>query len=154
MIHRVKILSYDPRGALSFEHNGAVFAASHDIDAAEAEGLLIVGSSYPLEFTIESDCEVAYLAGPEDQFSRLAGAAVGAKGKVGDRVRACGRIMDYPAHDMIRLEGTTTVAVRLRLPQQSTDYRRGSWLMAEGRLTVALPPADHDEAGLKGSIVE
>jgi hypothetical protein len=151
MIHRVLVTQFSPEGHIAFELGGQSFRARHMIPPDEADGVVITGRVYPLELTITASKPVEYLNGSAETLELIkrddhAG--------TGDLVRARGRIMDYIAHDMIRLDGVGTVAVKLTLPQQSTDYRRGSYLEAEGHLSAAMPPPDHDEAGLKGSIVE
>ena len=148
MIHPAKILSFDPTGDLRFELDGRAFHARHAIPADEAEGVINIGEEYPLELSITMDAPVEYLT---DQRPLLE--VIGCGGDC-DIVRAQGRIMDYFAQDVIRLDGIGSIAVKLHSPQLSTDYRQGSWLVAEGRLEAAMPSPDHDEAGLKGSIVE
>ncbi len=144
MIHPVRITAFDPAGTVTFTLAGKPMTAAHQIPAEEAEGLITAGNEYPLELELVAAGEVEYLPGPDTSYSQLPDG----------KLRVCGRCMDYFEHDLIRLEGDLTVAVRLRLPQQSTDYRRGSWLAATGTLRAAFPSPDHDEAGLKGSIVE
>lgn len=148
MIHRVRISKLTP-AAIEFVLGGKPCVAANAMDPDEASGVVAAGREYPLELTVIAEGEVAYLAEPSGAFANL---GPGPKGM--SRVRACGRIMDYLAHDVIRLDGDVTVAVKLNLPQQATDYRRGSWLAAVGTLMATMPSPDHDEAGLKGSIVE
>lgn len=160
MIHRVRISKITP-AAIEFELGGQTCVAANAMDPGEASGVVAAGREYPLELTVIADGEVAYLAEPSGAFANLGPDYSGLNGSTGPtgskgmtRVRACGRIMDYLAHDVIRLDGDVTVAVKLNLPQQATDYRRGSWLAAVGTLMATMPSPDHDEAGLKGSIVE
>ena len=146
MIHLVNIKAFDAR-ALTFALNGVEFHAAHTMDAKEAEGVIVVGKTCPVSLRLESEIAVDYLDAPKPAIE-LVQSRPG-----GDRVRVKGRITDYLAHNAIRLDGIGSVEVALRLPQQSTDYRRNSWLVAEGKLVASLPPDDHNEAGLKGSIV-
>lgn len=148
MIYRSKILSFDAAGEVRFERGGQVFHAKHHIPSDEASGVIVEGQEYPLELTLLMDKPVEYLdkAAPALEVTGCGGDC--------DIVRAQGRIMDYLEHDVIRLDGIGSIAVKLQPPQLSTDYRQGSWLSAEGRLWASMPSPDHDEAGLKGSIVE
>ena len=143
MVHPVKILNFDPSGTVRFELGGTVYTASHTMPRQDASDLLKPGASYPLELGVLCEAEAQYLSGPDETFTRIA-----ESGK-GDRVRACGRVSDYMDHDAIRLDGSLSVGEKLRAPQQATDYRRGSWLKAEGILSAKLPSDDHDETGLR-----
>lgn len=143
MVHPVKILAFDPAGTVRFELGGKAYTASHIMERALASELLKPGAQYPLELQVASTSAVEYLPGPQETFERMTEA------QNGDTVRACGRISDYLDHDIIRLDGDVSVAVKLCAPQQATDYRRGSWLSAQGRLVAKLPTDDHDETGLR-----
>lgn len=158
MIHRVTISSIQP-DAIEFTLKGHPITAANHLDPAESKGVVKAGREYPLELTLVAEGEVEYLPGPDGSFTLAKSPNTklphaNSHPSALSRVRACGRIMDYMAHDLIRLDGDVTVLVRLRLPQQATDYRRGSWLAAVGTLEATMPSPDHDEAGLKGSIVE
>src|SRR5690606_14682616 len=107
------------------------------------------GQLVPLLVTVVADGEVPYLAAPDASFSVVEAGGVSTAKLQPDRVASGGRVADYPSHDTIRLDGTLSVAVRLTGAQQSTDFRRGSWLRAEGNVLVSIPGDDHDESGLR-----
>lgn len=142
MVHTVKILRYVPRGAspgqLSFELDGRVFNARCDADPALADGLLVVGNSYPIALTVEAQGKVEY-ADPGQAALRVVQAD-----QSGDSVSVLGRTWDSMDHQVIKLDANPTVGVKLNLPQTATDYRGGSWLAAQGTLCADLPPEEHD----------
>lgn len=142
MVHIVKILKYVPRGAkagrLTLELDGTSYNAKCYADPALADGLLVVGSSYPVALTIETDGKVEY-ADPGKAELKVLQAS-----ESGDKVRALGRTWDSIDHQVIKLDAEPTVGVRLNLPQTASDYRGGSWLAAVGVLCADLPPEEHD----------
>lgn len=142
MVHTVKILRYVPRGPapgqLSFELDGRTFNARCDADPGLADGLLVVGNSYPIALTVEAVGKVEY-ADPGQPTLNVLKAAEG-----GDTVSVIGRTWDSMDHQVIKLDANPTVGVKLNLPQTATDYRGGSWLAGQGLLCADLPPEEHD----------
>jgi hypothetical protein len=142
MVHTVEIVSYTPKtakpGRLSFKLNGNTYRARCYADPKLADGLLVVGQSYPISLTIEAEGKVEYAVASEPAFNVIE------KADAGDRIKATGRTWDSMNHQVIKLDASPTVGVRLNLPQTATDYRGGSWLTAVGTLCADLPPEDHD----------
>lgn len=136
MIYPVKIQNFSADGKISFEMRGNTYRATHTIDAQEADGLIEPGATYPLLLVINAS-SLDYIAENERGLETLE------EHDSGDTLRVKGRITDYLEHDIIRLDGEGSIQVRLKPPLQSTDFRRGSWLMAEGRLEAAIAPPDH-----------
>ncbi|MCK6440443.1 MAG: hypothetical protein L6Q71_09635 [Planctomycetes bacterium] len=136
MIYPVRVKHFAANGPVRFELRGQELAAAHDIDAAEAGELLEAGAVYPLSLCLKAT-NVEYAAKPEKAFDQIMG------GTSGDTVRLTGRVADYLAHDAVRLDGPISLAVKLTAPQSSTDFRRGSWLVAEGALFASLAEPDH-----------
>lgn len=125
-------------GRLHFRLDGRDFHARCDADPQLAEGLLVVGSTYPIALTVEAEGKVEYAMGPEPSLT------VTQPAESGDRVALMGRTWDSIDHQTVKLDAAPTVALRLNLPQTATDYRGGSWLAANGLLCADLPPEDHD----------
>jgi|GEM_PF-4652042 len=151
MIHKARITKFTEQGEIDFELDGKKYHATHAQSFEEVSGLIEAGVVYPLEIEIVMDAPVDYLNPPSEGLDLIEASS---DPKLGDLVCVRGRITDYLEHDVIRIDGAGSARVRLKLPQQATDYRRGSYLSATGRLTASIPSPDHDEAGLKGSIVE
>ncbi len=142
MVHTVSILGYVPRssqpGRLHFSLDGTSYHATCYADPQLADGLLVVGSTYPIALTVHAEGKVEYVN------PGTPGLEIAEKLETGDRVRAVGRTWDVIDHQTIKLDSEPTVGVRLNLPQTATDYRGGSWLSATGVLCADLPPEDHD----------
>jgi len=142
MVHLVKILGYTPKGAqpgsLHFSLDGRAFHARCDADPQLADGLLVVGTTYPVALTVEAAGKVEYAMGPEPSLM------VSKPDARGDTVTLMGRTWDSIDHQTIKLDAAPTVGLRLNLPQTATDYRGGSWLSATGLLCADLPPEEHD----------
>jgi hypothetical protein len=142
MVHMVEIVSYTPRGAkpgkLSFKLLGNIYRARCYADPKLADGLIVVGQSYPISLTLEAEGKVEYATASAPSFEVIQ------KADTGDRIKATGRTWDSMDHQVIKLDASPTVGVRLNLPQTATDYRGGSWLTATGVLCADLPPEDHD----------
>lgn len=142
MVHLVKILAYTPKtakpGRLHFSLEGRTLHARCDADPQLADGLLVVGSTYPVALTVEAEGSVEYALGPEPSLT------VTRADEAGDQVALMGRTWDSIDHQTIKLDASPTVGLRLNLPQTATDYRGGSWLSAKGLLCADLPPEEHD----------
>jgi hypothetical protein len=142
MVHTVEIIAYTPRskvaGRLTFKLDGNTYHARCYAEPKLADGLLVVGTSYPVSLTLEAEGKVDYAAASAPKFEVLK------KDESGDVVRATGRTWEPVEHQVIKLDAAPTVSVRLNLPQTATDYRGGSWLTAVGTLCADLPPEDHD----------
>ncbi|MCA8918620.1 MAG: hypothetical protein KDB68_09510 [Planctomycetes bacterium] len=142
MVHTVEIISYTPKsdkaGRLTFKLGGNTYNARCYADAALADGLLVVGTTYPVSLTVEAEGSVEYAVATEPSFN------VVKADEAGDRVEATGRTWDSFDHQVIKLDSNPTVGVKINLPQTATDYRGGSWLKATGTLCADLPPEDHD----------
>lgn len=142
MVHTVKIKAYTPRadapGTLTFVLDGKTFNARCYADANLADGLLVIGTEYPVTLTVEAAGAVDYSSDPHAALE-----VVEARGG-GDLVRVNGRTWDSVSHDLIHLESVPSVGLKLNLPQTATDYRGGTWLSATGLLCADLPPEEHD----------
>lgn len=146
MVHNVDIVEYTPAsgqpGKLTFKLDGNTFNAKCYADPKLAEGLLAQGATYPVALTVEADGQVEYTTDNEPRID------IKQPDNAGDKVIATGRTWDSFDHQLIKLDSSPSVAVKINLPQTASDYRGGSWLKATGTLCVDLPPEDHDEASL------
>lgn len=146
MVHTVDILKYTPAGEkpgrMTFKLGGTTFHARCYADPKLAEGLLEEGATYPVAVTVEAEGQVEYTTDNEP------GVTVKEENEAGDTVVATGRTWDAFDHQLIKLDSSPNIAVKINLPQTASDYRGGSWLKATGTLCVDLPPEDHDEASL------
>lgn len=142
MVHTVSIQEYQPAGTspgcITFALAGRVYHAKCYADPALADGLLVVGSEYPIALTVEADGKVEYCDPGTEKLEVLK------PDPSGDHVRATGRTWDSMGHQVIKLDANPSLGVRLNLPQTATDYRGGSWLVASGVLCADLPPEEHD----------
>ena len=142
MVHTVEILGYRPRtdrpGALEFKLNATTYHAKCYADPQLANGLIVVGEHYPVSVFVEADDTAEYGAADDSSLELLE------QREEGDIVRAKGRTWDSISHDTVLLNSTPAVALKVKLPQQATDFRGGSSLVATGILCVDLPPEDHD----------
>ncbi len=144
MIYNVTIQAFDAQqGLLHFSMDTTDFCAATDISESEADGVLTVGETCPLEFKIIAQDQAQYLEAPEESFKKIEAR------KQGDLVCVKGIVSDYIEHDTLRLGGKYSMALQLQAPQQSTDYRQGSKISAQGTLKANLPSDDHDETGLR-----
>ncbi|MCA8911224.1 MAG: hypothetical protein KDB82_05945 [Planctomycetes bacterium] len=142
MVHTVEIIHYVPRndkpGRLTFKLNGNVYHARCYADPQLADGLFVEGTFYPVSLTVEAEGKVDYAEPGEPAVS-----VVNAD-EAGDRVEATGRTWEGFDHQVIKLDSSPTVGLKINLPQTASDYRGGSWLKAVGTLCADLPPEDHD----------
>lgn len=142
MVHTVDIIRYVPRGEsagrMTFKLDGTTYNARCYADPQLADGLFAAGDSYPVSIVVEAEGQVEYTTENEPRVE------VEKLDDDGDTVVAVGRTWDAFEHQVIKLDSSPTVAVRINLPQTASDYRGGSWLKARGVITVDLPPEDHD----------
>ncbi|MCC6575602.1 MAG: hypothetical protein IT462_17620 [Planctomycetes bacterium] len=137
MVHVVKIIKYKQR-RVAFELGGKKYNARFEGDSAQAREVLKPGVEYPLALTVDAEGKVDYSDDFKASF-RVAKAA-----EDGDRVAVNGRTWDSISHEAVALETDPSVALRLREPQFATDFRGGSWLVAQGVLCATLPEDHHD----------
>lgn len=142
MVHVVKIIKYTPGGKkpgrVAFELGGKKYNARFEGDATEAREALKPGVEYPLALSVRAEGKVDYSDDNKASF-RVAKAS-----DDGDRVAVNGRTWDSISHDAIALETEPSVALKLSEPQFATDFRGGSWLVAQGILCATLPEDHHD----------
>lgn len=139
MIHTVDITEFSQDGTIRFLFRGETLTARHQITHQDWQDAVTFGTDdLPLAFYVKMDKDVEYLGAASDDFLRVEESASG------DQVRVEGRVADYLEHDLIRIDGSVSCGIRLKKPQLSSDYRRGSYLVAEGQLIVTLPPEDHE----------